>query len=129
MKLVCHVSLFVLLLLSGDLYAGVVKGTVTDDKGKALQGVSVKVKNSSSGTFTDSLGSYSLDIPDPKSILEFSFIGYITQEKQVGDATVINLALTRLDGTLDDVVVIGYGTQNTRTVSSSIVSLRSKQLE
>lgn len=129
MKFACHVLLVSFLLIAGKLYAGVIKGTVTDDKGKAVQGVSVRVKNSQSGTFTDSLGRFMLTVTNQKNVLEFSFIGYVTEEREAGSAGVINLTLRRLEGALDDVIVIGYGTQNTRTVSSSIASLRAKQLE
>ena len=129
MKLVCHVLLFSFLLLSGELYAGVIKGMVTDDKGKGIQGVSVRVKSTPAGTFTDSLGRFSILVPNEKSILVFSATGFIAEEVIAGNTNTINISLKRLEGVLEDVVVIGYGTQNTRTVSSSIASLRAKQLE
>jgi TonB-linked SusC/RagA family outer membrane protein len=128
MKPFCH-ALLVCLLFSLAAHARIVKGKVTDEKNNALPGVSVRIKNLQGGTFTDSLGNFSINAPDPKNVLVFSYVGYTTEERAAGTTGELYITLKRLDGTLDDVVVIGYGTQNTRMVSSSIVSLSSKNIE
>lgn len=127
MRFICLVLLFC--FTASTLYAGIIKGTVQDEKGLPLQGVSVSLKNAPSGTFTDSLGHYSIQVTDQKSILVFSFVGFLIEERTVGAATVLNVTLKRMDRILDDVVVIGYGTQRTTKVSSSIASLNAKQIE
>lgn len=129
MKYIYFVLLSCISFITSTVYAGIIKGTIRDEKGQPLQGVSVRLKNASSGTSTDSLGKYSIQVTDQKSILVFSFVGFLMEERTVGTATVLNVTLKRLDRVLDDVVVIGYGTQRTSKVSSSIASLNAKQIE
>jgi len=87
-----------------------VKGTVVDESNKPLQGVSVAVKNQSNRTVTKADGSFIISVPQ-KSVLVFSFIGQTTQEQTVGDQKIINVKLKAESANLNDVVVIGYGSQ------------------
>jgi len=100
-----------------------VTGTITDNTGEPLPGVTVQIKGSSTGTATDVDGNYSLQVPGTDAVLVFSFIGYETQEITVGDQRVINITLNETTQDIDDVIVIAYGTttKESFTGSASVV--------
>lgn len=104
-----------------------VKGVVKDQAGEALIGVSVKVRNSTTGTITNMDGGFSIDVPKG-SILEFSFIGYKTATVKVDGGTV-NVTLAEDTEILDEVVVVGYGSQKKVNVTGSVSMVDSKVLE
>ena len=104
-----------------------VSGTVTDANGGGLPGVSVLVKGTSTGTVTDIDGKYSLSVPDDKSVLVFSSVGFKSQEIVVGTQTTINVSLTEGDA-LQEVVVVGYGTQRKVDLTGAVSSISSKDL-
>ena len=87
-----------------------VTGQVTDNTGLPLTGVMVKVKNTGNGTATDQDGRYSIRVAK-SDVLVFSFIGMVPQEITVGSKTVINVKLLDNVAQLDELVVVGYGTQ------------------
>src|SRR6186997_3507351 len=88
-----------------------VSGRVTDAKGGSpLPSVNIAVKGTSSGTVTNVDGNYSLQVADGNAVLVFSYTGYATQEVTVGSKTTINITLEEKIGTLNEMVVIGYGT-------------------
>jgi TonB-linked SusC/RagA family outer membrane protein len=95
-------------------------GKITDEKGEALPGVSVRIKGTQSGTLTDAAGLFELEIPDRTAVLVFSFVGYNAQELEVGDRTTFNLSLTPSDLALNEVVVIGYGSARKKDVVGSV---------
>ena len=97
----------------------VVTGTITDSKGEAIIGANVLVKGSSLGTTTDFDGKYSLEVP-AGAVLQVSYIGYLSKEVAVGNQSNINIVLTEDTQTLDEVVVVGYGTQRKSDVTGSI---------
>jgi len=101
-----------------------VKGKVTDDTNSPLPGVSIKIKNSTSGASTDVNGNYSISVSDNKAVLQFSFIGFQTQEVIVNGRPVINLVLVPDAKSLEEVVVVGYGTQKRATVTGSISTVK-----
>lgn len=106
-----------------------VKGRVTDKaNGQGLPGVNVTVKNTSTGTITDADGDYTLKTPGDGTLV-FSFIGYISQTVAVGDKTVINTVLAEDVESLKEIVVIGYGTQERRDLTSSVSSVTAKEIE
>src|SRR5687767_14280277 len=106
-----------------------VAGTISDNKGVAIPGVSVTVKGSNQGTITDNLGSYSLEVPSKQSVLVFSNIGFLPKEEKVGDRQMISTTLAEKASDLDEVVVIGYGqTQKKSNLTGSISSVNSKQI-
>lgn len=86
-----------------------ITGTVTDDGGDFLPGVSVIVKGTSKGTTTNNQGQYSLNVPTGNQTMVFSFVGMITKEIVVGNQSVIDVKLSYDDKMLDEVVAVGYG--------------------
>ena len=101
-----------------------VTGTVTDrETGEALISANVTVLGTSSGTSTDFDGTYSIEVPEGDQRLEFSYTGYATQVIEVGASDVIDVIMSPGEA-LEEVVVIGYGTQKSKEVSSSIVSVK-----
>ena len=107
----------------------IIKGTIADEKGEKLPGVNVTVKGSTRGTSTNANGEYSIAIPDEKAVLVFSFVGYSTQEMIVGNKTSLNIILKTDIKALDEVVVVGYGTQSRRNVTGSVARVDMKKLE
>lgn len=98
-----------------------VSGTVTDQAtGEGLPGVAVLVKGTTVGTATNVDGSYTVNVPVNGSTLVFRFIGYQTVEREIGNATTINVSLGVDQKQLEEVVVVGYGTQLKKDVTSSI---------
>lgn len=92
--------------------------------GESLPGVNVIIKGTSVGVVTDINGRYEIAIPSPDVVLVFSFIGYLTEEIKVENQTVINVNLVESIEALDEVVVIGYGTQRKGDVTSAVVSIK-----
>ncbi|WP_080058441.1 SusC/RagA family TonB-linked outer membrane protein [Spirosoma aerolatum] len=106
-----------------------VRGRVTDgDKGDILPGVSVVLKNSQKGTTTDGDGTYSIAIPDAAAVLVFSFVGYVPQEVTVGNRTTLNVSLKPDTKSLSEVLVIGYGSQSRKTISTAITKVEGKSI-
>jgi TonB-linked SusC/RagA family outer membrane protein len=103
----------------------VVSGTVVDTDGDPLPGVTVSVQGTTTGTASDLDGRYTLSVPEG-STLVFSFIGFVTQNVPVGDRSEVNVTLIEDVQSLDEVVVVGYGTQRKRDVTGSVVSVGSK---
>jgi len=102
--------LFFLTFSAGSLAQVSVKGKVTSLPDNApLPGVNILVKGTASGTTTDALGQYQLEVASPSAVLVFSFIGYTQQEIQVGGRTVIDVGLAEDLTSLDEIVVVGYG--------------------
>jgi TonB-linked SusC/RagA family outer membrane protein len=110
--------------------AETITGTVTDEEGMGLPGVSVTIKGTLVGTVTDADGRYSLAGVDKGSILVFSFIGYKTEETLVGDQVAVNLKMVTDIAALNEVVIVGYGTQKEYTSAGAISSVNvQKQLQ
>ncbi|MEP3836419.1 MAG: TonB-dependent receptor [Algibacter sp.] len=121
--------LFVLLSFSGYAQSITVKGNVTSDDGIPLPGVSILVKESSIGTMTDFDGNYAINVPNKSSNLVFSFMGMETQEVVIGTKSIINVIMKTDELTLDEVVVVGYGTQKKSDVTGSVISVSTETLE
>jgi len=105
-----------------------VSGKVIDDTGLGLPGVSVVVKGTQQGTVTDTEGKFSLNVMDNQSILVFSFVGYASQEVIVGTQSVINIALKVDNKSLNEVVVIGYGSQKKADLTGAIATISADKL-
>ena len=99
-----------------------IRGKVTDASGAPLPGAGVVIKGTTKGTTTDLDGDYSLEAA-PGQVITYSFIGYAPQEVSVGKNAVINVTLLVDKNILDDVVVIGYGTQSRKTLTSAIAKV------
>ena len=107
-----------------------VSGTVTDASTRQLMpGVNIQIKGTTIGAISDGSGKYTFSAADPNSTLIFSFIGYVTQEVTIAGKTVIDVALTGDLTGLDEVVVVGYGTQKKVTVVGAITSISTKELK
>lgn len=104
-----------------------VQGTVKDNSNQPLAGVSITVKGSSAGTTTDASGNYSISVPSASSVLVFSFVGFPNQEIEVGNKASINVSLSPLAGQLNEVVVVGYGTQKRKEVTSAVATVSAEQ--
>lgn len=101
-----------------------VSGRVTSaEDGIAMPGVNVLVKGTTNGTTTDSDGKYQLSVADEGGIIVFSFIGYITQEQEVGTRSVINVSMLADATQLSEVVVVGYGTQSKHDITGTIATV------
>ncbi|GAB3958447.1 TonB-dependent receptor [Spirosoma harenae] len=102
-----------------------ITGTVKSETGQGLPGVSVVVKNTTRGTTTDAEGKYKLSLPDesPATILVFSFVGYKNQEVPIGNSTTIDLQLVPDDKSLNEVVVVGYGTVKKSDLTGSVARI------
>lgn len=107
-------------------YAQVVSGIVSDEINSPLPGVNVLEKGTTNGTTTDANGRFSLSVADENSILVFSFIGFVTQEVVVGSRSEILVSLQPDVQSLDEVVVVAYGSQQKRDLTSSVASLKAR---
>ncbi len=108
-----------------------VTGKVTDETGGALPGVNVLVKGTTLGTVTDANGVYSISLSDDlagNGVLVISFIGYASREEPISNRTEINIGLQPDVRTLNEVVVVGYGTTDVKDLTGSVVSLNTKGL-
>lgn len=106
-----------------------VEGKVLEEEtGAPLPGVNVIVKGTSIGTTTDSQGSFALNIPGKDAVLVFSFIGYKSQEVQVGSQSTFEIKLAADIETLSEVVVVGYGETKKESLTSAITSVKGKDL-
>ncbi|HEV7783109.1 MAG TPA: TonB-dependent receptor plug domain-containing protein, partial [Chitinophagaceae bacterium] len=123
----CLLVAFQLPGLSGFAQSKKVEGFVTDSIGTPLEQVSVSVKGSRTGTTTDSKGHYAITVND-NAILVFSFSGYNSKEEMVGPRSLINLSLSGSPKALDEVVVIGYGTQRKVNLSGAVAVMSGKDL-
>ena len=106
-----------------------VTGKVTDENGEALPGVTVVLKGTSRGTSTNGEGNYSLSVAEGGGTLVFSFIGYQSQEAQIGNQTVINVSLTPDSEALEEVVVVAYGTQKKENLTGAVSTVDSEVIE
>jgi len=105
-----------------------VTGRVTDQNGNPIPGATVSIPGTSVGTATDIEGYYSLELPEGATIV-FSFIGYLSQNIEVGNKSVINVVLLENPTDLDEVVVIGYGTQKKSDLTGAVMRVDAKTFQ
>lgn len=122
------VAIVVLLLLPLMVAAQTKKvtGIITDETGEAITGALVKIPQTTLGTMTNVNGQYAIELPQGKNQLEFSFLGYEKQIIEVNSRDQINVRLQPTSFDIDEVVVIGYGTQKKGDLTGSISSVSSK---
>ena len=101
-----------------------VTGKVTDETGEALVGASVTTKDGSKGALTDLDGRYSVQLSDSDDVLVFSFLSYLTQEVKIGGRTVVDVLLLPDTESLQEVVVIGYGTSKKEDLTGSVATVK-----
>jgi TonB-linked SusC/RagA family outer membrane protein len=121
--------LFLFLLVSTVLFAQTkqLTGTVTNSKGAPIEGANVTVKGANTGTITDAKGNFTINVA-PGAVLVISFTGYTPREERVNDRSVVNVALSETSQTLDDVVVVGYGSQKKVNLSGAVAQVQGKDL-
>lgn len=105
-----------------------ITGKVTSEEGEPLPGVNVLVKGTTRGTITDVEGNYKIDVPEDAVTLVFSFVGYLTEEIEIGGRTVINLSLIQDIATLSEIVVVGYGSVKKSDLTGSVSSISNEDL-
>lgn len=124
----CLLTLSTLLFFCAYVTAQNIKGTVTSDKGEPLVGASVVVKGTTNGAITDLDGNYALSIKDAKATtLVFSFVGFNSQEVAINNRSVIDISLSE-GSALNELVVVGYGTQKKSQLTGAISSISAKQI-
>ncbi|WP_255474109.1 SusC/RagA family TonB-linked outer membrane protein [Pontibacter qinzhouensis] len=104
-----------------------VSGRVLDENGSGLPGVTVMLKSTITGTSTDIDGNYSLAAPGGKGTLVVSFVGYQTQEIDINNRASINISLAPDAKALDEVVVVGYGTQSQRNITGAVQTVKAQE--
>ena len=120
-----QLMLILSIMMSSFAYAqSRVSGTVKDQQNQPLPGVNVLVKGSTQGTTTDASGKYQVEVLSSDAILTFSFIGFTSQEKAVGNQTVVDVTLQEDIQNLQEVVVVGYGTVKKSDLTGSISSVK-----
>jgi TonB-linked SusC/RagA family outer membrane protein len=124
---VLSLFLFVLAIGLASAQGRTVKGKVTSAAEGALPGVNIVLQGTTQGTMTDANGNYSIAVPGPEAVLVFSFISYTSQTITVGNQSVIDVVLVPAVSTLGEIVVVGYGTQKKREVTSSITNVKSDE--
>ena len=108
-------------------YQQTISGVVTDENNLPIPGVNVIVKGTANGSSTDFDGNYTI-IASKGDVLQFTYVGYTTQEITVGDANTINVALKESLSELDEVVIIGYGSESKADVSGAVGSVKAEDL-
>ena len=106
-----------------------ISGTVTDETGNGLPGVSVVQKGTQRGTTTNAEGKFQLDIPDNSAILVFSFVGYQSKEVAIGGESVLSIQMTPELKSLEEVVVVGYGTQRKSDLTGAVGTVKGETLQ
>lgn len=115
--------------VNADEQAFTVSGTVTSsDDGSALPGVNIVIKGTTNGAVTDINGRYTIQVPDENTVLVFSFIGFLTEEIAVGARTQIDVAMIPDIQQLNEVVVVGYGTQEKVTVTGAVSDIKGPEM-
>jgi hypothetical protein len=125
-KVVGSLLLCVLFTLTSFSQTKTITGKVTDDKGSPLQGVTVTVKGSRTGTSTDASGAFSISVPDGSRSLTVSSVGYTEQDVSVVGLSTVNVSLVSSSQSLNDVVVIGYGTARRKDLTGAVATVNAK---
>lgn len=105
-----------------------ITGTVTNEKGEPLENVSIVVKGTTLGTITNAEGKFSIEVPETNAILEITRVGYETKEVAVSTGESLSITLTAVQGSMDEVIVVGYGTQRRTTLTGAAGTVSNKLL-
>ena len=107
-----------------------ISGKVTDDTGERLPGVNVVIKGTTTGAVTDFDGNYQLSLPDDGSTtLVFSFVGFLTQEIEVGNRSVIDIQMSVDAARLEEIVVTGYSTESRRETTGALSIVKARDIQ
>ncbi|WP_019539283.1 SusC/RagA family TonB-linked outer membrane protein [Proteiniphilum acetatigenes] len=122
-------SFFTLLIFSTSMYAQVnISGIVKDSNNEPLIGVNVIVKGTQQGTVTNTEGEFTLTAPNTNAVIEFSYIGFQTQELSLNGQTYLNVIMREDSELLEEVVVVGYGTQKKINLTGAVQNVTSADL-
>ncbi|MDN5202180.1 TonB-dependent receptor [Fulvivirgaceae bacterium BMA10] len=105
-----------------------ITGKVTSENGDGLPGVNIFVKGTTFGVITDVEGKYKINVPDDAEILVFSYVGYLAEEVEINDQSIINVTLAPNLTTLSEVVVVGFQTLKKENVAGSVSQVKSKDI-
>lgn len=131
-KHLCLLKMVLVLLIPGPLMAQIstVTGTVTESgTGVAMPGVSIMIQGTTIGTITDVNGKYSIDVTGPDATLVFSFVGYLTETFELKGTTELNVQLVQDILSLDEVVVVGYGTVRKNDLTGAVSVVNTEDLQ
>ncbi|SFW71396.1 TonB-linked outer membrane protein, SusC/RagA family [Sinomicrobium oceani] len=126
-----RIAFSLVLMFSFTVYAQAqqtVSGRTLDESGVELPGVSVRVKGTNTGAVSDFDGNYSIQVPDANAVLVFSYVGFKTVEINVGGRSSVDVTLEEDLQQLDEVVVVGYGTQRKEAVTGSVASVKGGEI-
>ena len=126
-RILLFLSLFLCLLVSLPAQESI-QGTVTDPQGDPIEGVTILVKGSTVGAYTNAQGSYSLILPPNAELISISYLGFQTQEIEIAGRNRIDVTLTPEDLSLNEILITGYGTQVKRNVTGNIAKVDGKDL-
>ncbi|GAA4442484.1 TonB-dependent receptor [Pontibacter saemangeumensis] len=129
LKYLLVLPLFFISVVAAFAQGVTVQGTVTDDAGTPLPGVTVLLKGSSTAAPTGADGTYTINVPDGNGTLVFTFIGFSPKEVAIDNRTSVDVQLTTDAKALEEVVVVGYGTQKKETVTGSVAAVKGAELE
>lgn len=105
-----------------------IKGKVTDEQGMPIPGVTVRHKETGAATATNTDGEYTINVPQTSGTFVFSIVGYQTKEVALKSNTVLNISMEAVAGNLNEIVVVGYGTQKKVTVTGSVVAVKGSEI-
>ncbi len=130
MKITIKNILFVLsILFTSIIYSQTkITGTIIDENGSPMIGVNIIEKGTRNGASTDFDGKYSINAPS-NGVLEFSYLGYLTKDININEQTIINVSMELSAEAFDEVVVIGYGSQNRADVTGAVASINNEVLK
>jgi TonB-linked SusC/RagA family outer membrane protein len=106
-----------------------VRGTVTNERGETLVGVTLVIQGTMIGTVTDASGNFQLNVPDEQAVIQFSYVGYLNQNVTVGNQRILNVILREDAMLIEGVVVVGYGTRRQSELSSAVAVVNEQQLQ
>ncbi|MFM2362378.1 MAG: hypothetical protein RLZZ316_1280 [Bacteroidota bacterium] len=106
-----------------------ISGKITDQSGKPVEGASVKVKNTTRGTTTNADGVFTLSIPQGEPVISVSHVGFRNYEVKAGSGTSFNVQLASSDKTLDDVIVVGYGSKKRVNIQGAVSTIKAAEIE
>ena len=118
-KLIVLFSAVFVFVMNAAAQDRTITGNVTNDKGTPIEGVTVSSQDGKHGTQTDINGKYSLSIPSNVKTFLFSYVGFESQIRTIGRLLVVNVSLKSIDTKLEEVVVVGYGTQQKKAFTGS----------
>jgi TonB-linked SusC/RagA family outer membrane protein len=130
-KRILKIIVLLLLCCTSSLFAQTrqVSGVVSDNLGEALPGVSITVKGTTKGVVTSVDGKYDLQVSSANDVLVFSYIGYEPQDLKVGNQSVMNVTLSESAASLEEVVVVGYGTQRKSQLTGAISTVKAADIK